>query len=123
MTQQQDVEPMAALVGTLAAMSEAGRHAGGGIRTAGRRAARGGTDLGRRAWANALDSGQRSNVAYRVYRGDRVAYERRPAEYVVAGFIAGMTAAYATALLVRWLLRSPDDGPGADRAGRRRLDA
>jgi hypothetical protein len=121
MTHQQDVEPTAALVATLVAMSEAARHAGGGIRTAGRRAARGGTNLGRRAWENAADSRQRANVALRVYRGERIVSERRPAEYVAAGIVTGMTAAFATLALGRMLLRGSDDGPGTSRAARDRL--
>lgn len=112
MTHQQDVEPMAALVGTLVAISEAARHAGAGMRTA-----------GRRVLANVVDSGQRATVAFRVYRGDRVVNERRPAEYVAAGVIAGMMAAFATAALGRALSRGPDGGPGASRASRRRLGA
>jgi len=115
MTRQQDVEPMAALVGTLVAMSEAARHAGGGVRTAGRRAARTGTGLGQRAWANTIDSGQRANMAFRVYRGDRVVYSRRPAEYFAAGVVTGVTAAFATVALGRALLGGPDKGPGSTR--------
>jgi hypothetical protein len=122
MTQQQDIEPMAALVGTLVAMSAAARHAGGGMRTAGRRATRGATFLGRRAWASAVHSGQRANLAFRVYRGDQVVYERRPSEYVAAGIVTGMTAAFATVALGRALLRGPDGGPAPTRV-RHRLDA
>ena len=43
-----------------------------------------GPELGRRAWASAVDSGRRAKLAFHVYRGDRLVYERRPADYVAA---------------------------------------
>jgi hypothetical protein len=115
MTPQQDVEPMAAFVATVAAMAEAARSTSGGMRTVGRRAARSGAGLSRRAWANTLDSGRRANVAIRVYRGDERTYQRRPADYVAAGVFAGMTGAFVLVALGRAVLRRPGGDPGTAR--------
>jgi len=115
MTRQQDVELTAALAGTLAAMGEAARQAGGGVRTVGRRAARTGTGVSRRVLASAADSGHRANIAFHVYRGDREVYRRRPAEYVAAGVVAGLIGAFAIAAIARALIRRPDGDPARTR--------
>src|SRR3954452_16716761 len=115
MTRQQDVELTVALAGTLAAMGEAARQAGGGVRTVGRRAARTGTGVSRRVLASAADSGHRANIAFHVYRGDREVYRRRPAEYVAAGVVAGLIGAFAIAAIARALIRRPDGDPARTR--------
>ena len=49
MTRQQEVEPLAALAGSVVALAEAARYAGGGVGAVGSRVGRGGVALGRRA--------------------------------------------------------------------------
>ncbi len=121
MTRQQDMEPMAALAGAVAAVAEAARYTGDGMRTAGRRAARASGDLGRRTLSNATDAGRRANVAFHVYRGNVRTSRRRPAEYVTAGAVVGV-GTLGLAMLVRGLLRRPDGGPGVTQV-QRSLDA
>jgi len=113
MARQQDVEPLEALAGTLAAMAEAARCTGGGVRTAGRRAARAGAGVGRRAWEGGLDRGRRANVAVRVYRGHEQTYRRRPSEYVMTGLVMGFAGAFAVVALGRAIMRQPSGGTDA----------
>jgi hypothetical protein len=115
MVRQQDVEPLTAFIGTLAAMGEAARYTGGGMRTVGRRAARAGTSLGGRAVANAVDTGRRAGVAVRVFRNVERTYRRPPVEYVAAGVVVGWTGAFAFMALGRAVLRPRDGKPGTTR--------
>jgi hypothetical protein len=121
MTRQYEMEPAEALAGTLAAMAEAARYTGGGVRSVGRRAGRAGTDVGRRAWANAVDSAQRASYAYRIYRGEERIPRRRPAEYAATGVVVGITAAMAVIAIGRALARRLDSGQD-DTTGRHPLD-
>jgi hypothetical protein len=94
--QEPALEPMAAFAGALAAAGEAGRYAGGGMRTVGRRFA--GTRFSRRAGASARESRRRATLAYRVLRGLEPAAPpppaaRRPADYMLLGFAVGTTGA------------------------------
>jgi hypothetical protein len=112
MRQQDEIEPTVALAAALAAMADAARHSGGGMRTVGRRTTRAGTAMSRRALANAVDSGRRANYAYRIYRGVERPPKRRPREYVAVGIIIGTVGAMALAALGRALARRSGDGSG-----------
>jgi hypothetical protein len=105
MARQQELEPLEALAGTLAAMAEAARCTGGGVRTVGRRTARAGAGLSRRAWESGLDRGRRANVAIRVYRGDERTFRRRPSEYVTTGVVMGFAGAFAVVAVMRAIMR------------------
>jgi sugar phosphate isomerase/epimerase len=101
----EELAPMAALAGAIAAAAEAGRYAGGGMRTMGRRFAQ--TELSRRALAGAVESRRRTNLAYQILRGLEVPVEprptRRPATYVAWGVVVGTTGAAAMEALRRAL--------------------
>jgi hypothetical protein len=125
--QRQAIEPMAALVGTLAATTEAARYASGGVGTVGRRVGRAGSTAGRRAWEGARESGHRAGLALQVLRGAELAYRRQRTRDVVAGFIAGTACAFVLAALARSVVNRADEGrwrtPGpARRAATRPAD-
>jgi hypothetical protein len=89
------LEPMAALAAALAAAGDAGRYAGGGVRTVGRRFAR--TRFSRSASASARESRRRAALAVRILRGFEPPVPPRPtrrrADYVMLGFVVGTTGA------------------------------
>ncbi len=101
---------MAALAGALAAAAEAGRYAGGGMRTMGRRAGR--SDLSRQTQAAARESRRRANLAFQILRGLEPPVEprptRRPALYIAVGILAGTTGA----VVVEALRRAVANGAG-----------
>ena len=82
---------MAALAGALAAATEAGRYAGGGVRTVGQRVGR--SRFGRGARQAAAESQRRAFLAYQALRGMEFPVQppprRRPVVYVVGTAPAG----------------------------------
>jgi hypothetical protein len=89
------MEPAEAMAGMVAAMGEAARYAGGGLRTSGRRMRHRATDV-------ATEGARRAAGAYGVLRGGTPAVRRRPADFVVVAVVAGATGA-VVALAVRRL--------------------
>jgi hypothetical protein len=106
-----DLELIAAVGAAAAALSDVARYTGAGLRTVVRRAGHAGTDLSRRTWIDALESGRRANLALRVYRGQERITRRRPAEYLVAGVVAGATGTLVFAVLTRSVLLRAGDPP------------
>ncbi len=88
---------MAALAGALAAAAEAGRYAGGGMRTVGRRVGRSG--FSRRGRAAARESRRRANLAYQILRGLEPPAPPPPAPrrttYLAVGVLVGTSGAIA----------------------------
>jgi hypothetical protein len=85
---------MVALAGALAAAAEAGRYAGGGMRTMGRRVAR--SDFSRRTQAAARESRRRANLAAQTLRGLEPPPPPRPPRrttYLAVGVLVGTTGA------------------------------
>ena len=108
--QEQELAPMAALAGALAAATEAGRYAGGGVRTVGQRVGR--SRFGRGARQAAAESQRRAFLAYQALRGMEFPVQppprRRPVVYVVMGVAAGTAGAFMAEVLRRAAVNNAD---------------
>jgi hypothetical protein len=119
MAHRTDMELSMALAGMLAALADAGRYAGHGMRTGGRR-------FGRRARVVGTEAAHRSVFAARALGGGQPPPARRSRAGLVAVAAAATTVGVVGTLAARKavvLLRTRDTGNGASADGASDSDA